>query len=91
VKKFVFAIILAGLTAGFATQASAYDACAGNNSRACTDARNAYAEHHGGVFPGQNAYYNGGNYYANRGEYVNRGNAGYVARPHHHHHHWDHR
>jgi hypothetical protein len=86
VKTFLFAIMLAGMTAGFATQASAYDACAGNNSRACTNARNAYAEHHGGVFPGQNAYYNGGNYYANRGEYVNRGYAG----PRHHHHHWDH-
>jgi hypothetical protein len=64
-KIFVFTIMLATLTAGFASRASAYDACAGNYSQACTDDRNAYAEHHGGQYPGQ-AYDN------SRGRYNNR-------------------
>ena len=79
VKMLVFAMVLATLSAGFASSASAYDACAGNNSRACTDARNAYAEHHGGTFPGQ-AY---GNY---RGGYnYNRGNWNRTAHAQRHH------
>ena len=57
-KTFLFAITLAALSAGLAGTgyAQAYSACVGNNSKACTDARNAFAEHHGGVYPEQ--YYN---------------------------------
>jgi hypothetical protein len=35
--------------------------CIGNNSRACVEARNAFAEHHGGMYPDQyyNAWYGG--------------------------------
>ena len=90
-KIFVFAFALAALTAGFAPQSSAYDACAGNNSPACVNARNAFAEHHGGAMPSQveNRAYNNRAYYNNN----NRGyynNGAYAAGPHHHHHHhWD--
>jgi len=57
-KTFVFAILLAALSAGLATSgyAQGYSACANNNSKACVDARNAFARHHGGVYPGE--YYN---------------------------------
>ena len=33
-----------------------YGACVNNNSKECVDARNAFARHHGGVYPNQ--YYN---------------------------------
>jgi hypothetical protein len=52
-KILVFTIMLAALTAGMASAGYDYHGCANNNSRACTDARNAYASHHGGVFPEQ--------------------------------------
>ncbi len=58
-KKFLLALSLAALTAGFAgtSYAQFYEGnCVGNNSKHCVDARNAFAEHHGGVMPGQ--YYN---------------------------------
>src|ERR1700675_3092089 len=62
-KKIVLTILFAALTAGAAgTSYAQYSgACVGNNSRACADARNAFAEHHGGVFPEQyyNHYYQG--------------------------------
>src|SRR5579863_717800 len=56
VKVFVFTVMLAALSVGVASAAGYdYSRCANNNSKACTDARNAYAEHHGGVFPQQYA------------------------------------
>src|ERR1022692_1783375 len=58
-KKFLLALSLAALTAGFArtSYAQFYEgSCLGNNSKHCVDARNAFAKHHGGVMPGQ--YYN---------------------------------
>jgi hypothetical protein len=54
-KKLLFAAALTVLSAGIAN-AQWRGSCIGNNSKACTDARNAFAEHHGGVFPEQ--YYN---------------------------------
>ena len=65
-KTLVFTIMLAALTAGLASAGGGYGNCVGNNSRACRDARNAFARHHGGVYPGQyrnQAYYNGGGYW----------------------------
>jgi hypothetical protein len=50
-KKLLLTLIFVGFTAGAANAA-----CIGN-SKACVDARNAFAEHHGGVYPGQ--YYQG--------------------------------
>ncbi len=66
-KKFLLALSLAALTAGFAGTSyaqgfSGYGACANNNSPHCVDARNAFAGHHNGIYPNQ--YYNswyGGN------------------------------
>ena len=57
-KTVLFTILLAALSAGLAGSgyAQGYSACAHNNSKACVDARNAFARHHGGVIPGQ--YYN---------------------------------
>ena len=58
-KTFLAAITFAALSAGLAGVSFAqqpYSACAGRNTPACVDARNAFAEHHGGVFPEQ--YYN---------------------------------
>lgn len=53
-KVLVFSLMLAGLMGLVRPAASyAYDNCINNNSRACVDARNAFAEHHGGVYPGQ--------------------------------------
>ena len=54
-KKFLFALALGTLTAGLAGTSMAAG-CAGNNSRACRDARAAFAEHHNGQYPQQ--YYN---------------------------------
>jgi hypothetical protein len=56
-KTFLFAITLAALSAGLAgTSYAQFGACAHSNSKACIDAKNAFAEHHGGVYPEQ--YYN---------------------------------
>ena len=54
-KIFLFALMLAALTAGLARAGWDNSACADRNGRACTDARNAFAEHHGGMFPEQYA------------------------------------
>src|SRR6202050_1856075 len=63
-KKVLFTILFAAASAGLAGTgyAQGFSACANSNGPACTAARNAFAEHHGGVFPEQ--YYNhwyGGN------------------------------
>src|SRR5579862_1561382 len=55
-KAFLLAVALTALSAGVAS-AAPWSRCFDNNSKACTDARNAFAEHHGGLFPEQ--YYNG--------------------------------
>ncbi len=58
-KKFLLALSLAALTAGFAGTSYAQfreGNCVNNNSKHCVDARNAFAEHHGGRYPNQ--YYN---------------------------------
>jgi hypothetical protein len=56
-KFFSFTLLLATLTLGLAgTGHAQYGACVGNNSKACRDARDAFARHHGGVYPQQ--YYN---------------------------------
>ncbi len=52
-KILMFTVMLAALTAGMASAGYDYHGCANNNSRACTDARNAFASHHGGVYPEQ--------------------------------------
>ena len=52
-KILMFTIMLAALTAGMARAGYDYSACAHNNSKACTDDRNAFASHHGGVYPEQ--------------------------------------
>src|SRR5437868_15466199 len=58
-KKLLFALALSALTAGVA---NAQGACYHDNSKACRDAREAFAEHHGGVYPEQyyNMWYQGG-------------------------------
>jgi len=58
-KVFVLTLVFTALTAGLSY--AQYGACVGNNSKACVDARNAFAEHHGGVYPQQyyNHYYQG--------------------------------
>jgi hypothetical protein len=53
-KTFVLTILLTALTGGIAC-AAGYN-CVDNNSKACVDARNAFAEHHNGQYPEQ--YYN---------------------------------
>jgi hypothetical protein len=61
-KTVLFPILLAALSVGFTRTAYAqYSACVNNNSKHCVDARNAFAEHHGGKYPEQyfNNYYQG--------------------------------
>lgn len=66
-KIFFFTILLAGLTAGLASAGGGYNQpyshrrCANNNSKACQDARKAFAEHHNGIYPDQyfNQWYQG--------------------------------
>lgn len=56
-KKAFFTMLFAA--AGLLVTGSSYaqySNCADSNSKACVDARNAFAEHHGGAFPEQ--YYN---------------------------------
>ena len=58
-KTLLFAISFAALSAGMSGVGYAqyrYSACANSNSRACINARNAFARHHGGVYPER--YYN---------------------------------
>ena len=72
-KKVLFTILLAAVSAAVANTgyAQGFSACANSNSKACIDARNAFAEHHGGVMPEQ--YYN--NWYAgNQGRWYQQNN-----------------
>jgi hypothetical protein len=58
-KKILVPILTAAtLALGLAGTSFAqnWGSCVGNNSKHCVDARNAFAEHHGGVMPQQ--YYN---------------------------------
>jgi hypothetical protein len=68
-KAFLLAVALTALSVGVAS-AQPWSRCFENNSPACTNARNAFAEHHGGLFPEQyyNGWYNGG-----RGRWYQRG------------------
>ncbi len=71
-KIFLFTILLAALTASLArAQCTGYSACAHNNSKACVDARNAFARHHNGLYPEQwcNEWYQG-----QQGRWNQRGN-----------------
>ena len=70
VGAFVLAAVSFGI-GGTSFAQMAYSACAGRNTPACVQARNAFAEHHGGVFPEQyfNSYYNG-----NRGRWYQENN-----------------
>ncbi len=53
-KLFLLTVVLATLTGGLAEASTyKYSACTNNNSKACTDARAAYAEHHNGKTPEQ--------------------------------------
>ena len=74
-KTLVSSFLLAAVSLGIAGTSFAqapYSACLGNNSKPCVDARNAFAEHHGGVYPEQyyNSWYNG-----NRGRWYQENNA----------------
>jgi hypothetical protein len=55
VKILVFALMLGALSVGLARPTTSYanDNCINNNSKACRDARSAFAEHHDGVYPRQ--------------------------------------
>jgi hypothetical protein len=56
-KTFVLTVLLTALTGGIASAAGyGYSNCANNNSKACRDARAAFAEHHNGQAPER--YYN---------------------------------
>ena len=56
-KIIAFVILLAALIVGLAgasyAQPYGYPGCLNNNSKACRDARNAFAEHHNGLYPRQ--------------------------------------
>ena len=64
-KTFLLTILLSAVTAALAGTAHAqgypYRNCQHNNSKACQDARKAFAEHHNGLSPEQwfNSYYQG--------------------------------
>src|SRR5271166_204924 len=73
-KIFLLALLLTALTGGLAMAAepcTGYSACAHSNSKGCRDARNAFAEHHNGMFPEQwcNQWYQG-----QRGHWNQHGN-----------------
>jgi len=73
VKVFLFTLALAALSAGMANAGWDYSRCANNNSRACTDARNAFASHHGGVFPEQYSMnHHGGHHYHSHHDHNDR-------------------
>ena len=77
-KIFLFTIMLAALSAGLAMAGGGYNSCAAvgacayNNSKDCRDARNAFAEHHNGLYPEQwcNQWYQG-----QQGRWYQQGNA----------------
>ncbi|HVN28867.1 MAG TPA: hypothetical protein VMT64_10300 [Candidatus Binataceae bacterium] len=95
-KKVLLSLIFVAFTGGIAS--AQVGGCMHNNSRACVDARNAFAEHHGGLYPGQ--YYQGyrGNWYRANNDWRWRSEDGreYWNGPHgwewhearEHHHHW---
>ena len=101
-KKALFTLLFAGAGLFIATTGRAqyrYSACANNNSKACRDARDAFARHHGVVYPQQyySQWYQGqqGRWYQNNnnwrwegmdGDDYWRGNNGWEWRKHHHHH-----
>jgi len=66
-KIFLFVMLLGALTAGLARAQFGYNqtckvgACAYINSKECRDARDAFAEHHNGLYPEQwcNQWYQG--------------------------------
>jgi hypothetical protein len=65
-KKILLSLLLGAMTIGIGgSSAQAFwgrHHCADSNSKACRDAREAFAKHHNGVYPGQ--YYN--EWYAGR-------------------------
>src|ERR1700693_1371527 len=72
-KTLISAIVLAAVSFGTVGSSLAQGyGCMGNNSPACVNARNAFAEHHGGVFPEQ--YYNSW-YGGNQGRWYQQNNA----------------
>jgi len=73
-KTLLSAIVLTAVSFGTvgSSFAAGYGACVGNNSPACVNARNAFAEHHGGRFPEQ--YYNSW-YGGNQGRWYQQNNA----------------
>jgi hypothetical protein len=73
-KKLLLTLIFVAGTAGIASAQGG--GCIGNNSPACVNAKNAFAEHHGGVYPGQ--YYQGyaGRWARNGNEWRFRSNDG---------------
>ena len=77
VKVFLFSLMFAAITAGLAQPSTvyAYGNCVNNNSRACVEARNAFASHHGGLYPREY-----------RARYAYRSHRWH--RWHHHHHHY---
>jgi hypothetical protein len=98
-KILIFTVMLAALTAGMAS-AQRYSACANNNSQACRDARNAFAEHHSGQYPNQyyNQWYSGQpgrwnqqnnnwRWEGRDGDEYWRGDRGWEWKHHEHHHH----
>jgi hypothetical protein len=76
-KTFLFTIMLTTLAGGLALAANGYgqsygySACANNNSKACNDARAAFASHHNGQTPDQ---YNRDWYQGQQGRWNQRGN-----------------
>ena len=92
-KTLIFTVMLAALTAGFAQAGGyGYQSCANSNSKACRDARDAFARHHGGAYPQQyqNHAYNNYNNYNNRGYWNDRDEDRGHERRHEHHHDRDH-
>jgi len=70
-RIFLLTLLFATLTGGFADAGYNYSSCANNNSKACVDARNAFAEHHNGQFP--EAFYNQ-SYQGQHGRWIQQGN-----------------
>ncbi|HLI80983.1 MAG TPA: hypothetical protein VKV03_13435 [Candidatus Binataceae bacterium] len=77
-KTITFVVLLGALTvaparAQFFNNSSCrgFSACAHSNSKECRDARNAFAEHHNGMYPEQfcNEWYQG-----QQGRWMRRGN-----------------
>jgi hypothetical protein len=89
-KVFVLTIMLAAMSTGLAMAGGGYGSCVGNNSKACRDARDAFASHHGGMFPGQYRY---NHPYYNRDAYQRgywNGERAEEREEHEHHHHEHH-